>query len=1011
MGNFQDLTDAISELSMYTAAATIDDFLLKAVAGDAVVGTGAGGDELFNNSAQAQILKMITGVQDGGVFLVDMAMELEQFTAPATTGTLSQDALTELFSQFEELAKSFKILTSHEIAATASTGVVDTQFNIELLLGEFWTADGHNAKNPQKAYPSMGIIQILPAALNYAVRDTGAVEIFMNMIPTLEWSKCVPYLDMRIITPSQSVTKDGDGNIKIADTVSQMRFLNGTSIVTGPDKDIASATAMDLVSTNLNNYVANEQAEAAGELDSTGIAAYYGSAGMELFTSPQTLNVAAEQYYNLEAVADLNHQQRGGPGGDPTKPWPGDAGASRVAPVLDRMRPFMTLNSIDIKVVPTRGMMSTKSAEVKITLHDRSRLNEISVLTKPDSFGKTELLIEWGWSHPDHSGPNGNGNTRNPFGKFLNANRVKEKFGVFNSKYAFKDDGQVEITLSCVSRGANAIIITNVGLSDEAVEKYRAFETLVQAVSEFRRSLITETPQLADVAGFSTLSNLSPTNAADLFSGDKAVEIDAFITANRTGEGDASDLADMLEDLKTSASSVQRSIKDIIDAKNTVAKNTQDPYLYANDGDSPRFASKTGIGVTNPADWCSFGRLAALYIAAPLMTTKQYNEIQLIFYCFNNKAGYMYDQNIANFPIPMTGNTGFAKLFEEWVEEKVNVTVGTFIAFMNRYYLTNMASDAYGFGNLFSRDEEGNAKVDESQVSNLSTQKDSILADAYGENAELTFKLPRIRIVPEAVPWGGNHRGSGLYTTENFGPEDTILRLHIYDDAADKYSGLHDIIKAKRNSAMGALRVSAGEASSVDQSNWSELYTQLTTKADEIGLLEKVEDQEGGTGEYFRVKGGVSAMKHFISQNMPTIKFGSQNSAVTSLSMQSMHNPQDTTIHMLRSMRSTGQSPQGAAGAVDRGLPIRMMPIQASGETMGCPLLAHGQQFFIDLGTGTTVDNVYVVSGLDHSITPGEFKTKFKLIPIDAFGAYESMVDGANAALAQIRTLGSETAE
>ena len=54
------------------------------------------------------------------------------------------------------------------------------------------------------------------------------------------------------------------------------------------------------------------------------------------------------------------------------------------------------------------------------------------------------------------------------------------------------------------------------------------------------------------------------------------------------------------------------------------------------------------------------------------------------------------------------------------------------------------------------------------------------------------------------------------------------------------------------------------------------------------------------------------------------------------------------------------------------------------------------------MGTGTTVDNVYAVSGLDHSIEPGKFMTKFKLIPLDAFGKYESMLNQVEKAQAII---------
>jgi hypothetical protein len=48
------------------------------------------------------------------------------------------------------------------------------------------------------------------------------------------------------------------------------------------------------------------------------------------------------------------------------------------------------------------------------------------------------------------------------------------------------------------------------------------------------------------------------------------------------------------------------------------------------------------------------------------------------------------------------------------------------------------------------------------------------------------------------------------------------------------------------------------------------------------------------------------------------------------------------------------------------------------------------QQFFIDLGTGTTVDNLYNITGLTHNIAPGKFTTEMKFTFADAYGKYES---------------------
>ena len=61
------------------------------------------------------------------------------------------------------------------------------------------------------------------------------------------------------------------------------------------------------------------------------------------------------------------------------------------------------------------------------------------------------------------------------------------------------------------------------------------------------------------------------------------------------------------------------------------------------------------------------------------------------------------------------------------------------------------------------------------------------------------------------------------------------------------------------------------------------------------------------------------------------------------------------------------------------------------------------KNFFVDFGTGTTIDNVYVVSGIDHSISQGKFETKLKMTQVDAFGKYVSMMNNITKTLAAIQ--------
>ena len=53
--------------------------------------------------------------------------------------------------------------------------------------------------------------------------------------------------------------------------------------------------------------------------------------------------------------------------------------------------------------------------------------------------------------------------------------------------------------------------------------------------------------------------------------------------------------------------------------------------------------------------------------------------------------------------------------------------------------------------------------------------------------------------------------------------------------------------------------------------------------------------------------------------------------------------------------------------------------------TIGCPLIAHGQKFFVDMNTGTTIDNTYTVLNLTHSFSPGKYESSMKMTPTDAY--------------------------
>ena len=155
----------------------------------------------------------------------------------------------------------------------------------------------------------------------------------------------------------------------------------------------------------------------------------------------------------------------------------------------------------------------------------------------------------------------------------------------------------------------------------------------------------------------------------------------------------------------------------------------------------------------------------------------------------------------------------------------------------------------------------------------------------------------------------------------------------------------------------------------------------------------------------YRIKGGFPALKNFVMSNMPSVRYGSLNSGIISANLSSMQNPQLATVNMLRAGQGGSTDPQGHR---DAGVPLRVAPMELSVETMGCPLWRFGQQIFIDFGTGTTADNVYAVTGIDHSIAPGEFKTNVKFVQLNTFGKFTAMTDRVEEAMNAIAEEGTE---
>lgn len=123
---------------------------------------------------------------------------------------------------------------------------------------------------------------------------------------------------------------------------------------------------------------------------------------------------------------------------------------------------------------------------------------------------------------------------------------------------------------------------------------------------------------------------------------------------------------------------------------------------------------------------------------------------------------------------------------------------------------------------------------------------------------------------------------------------------------------------------------------------------------------------------------------------VPSIIFGGNASSVISANLASKQDPLLSTTQMQGVAKNAGKpSTLQPNGAGVGNLPLRIIPASMGMTTLGCPLLTYGQLFFVDFNTGTTVDNIYGLTGITHTISPGKFESQLTLTFYDAYGKFE----------------------
>ena len=137
-----------------------------------------------------------------------------------------------------------------------------------------------------------------------------------------------------------------------------------------------------------------------------------------------------------------------------------------------------------------------------------------------------------------------------------------------------------------------------------------------------------------------------------------------------------------------------------------------------------------------------------------------------------------------------------------------------------------------------------------------------------------------------------------------------------------------------------------------------------------------------------------SLVKSIIKPYFSNIEYATEASGILNASLSSESDSNKATMAILE---AEGFGRGGKKYKRAQGLPMKVNSHTLELEVLGCPFFDFGQQYFIDFYTGTTMDALYRVASVSHSVSPGEFKTKLILKKSTDNLSYESSFSQAKA--------------
>jgi len=896
------------------------------------------------------VLKSLAGTTPGDVSAVSLALSgLQMNESTLKEIALGQEPLPA--DQVKDRAKDHK-----DVPQDTANRTEDNTISVVTVADIVSGSNLLNLLNIQNINDFHMLVNNSGRALNFSDRSSEYVAIFSNLVPTIELSKCVPYFNIRFIqeTPNDSRTS--------------MPFMTLDSFL-GAKRAPAEGSKGNSIRDIPYSRIINPVVSPGGMPDST-------VSGMELFQTPQTVSTAG-----IDTIAAYK--------------------ANRGNKVLDPLQPLASIENISLDVIGTSQylMVTQTKVDLDITLHDKSRLPELSPLVSPTIFPTVKAEIEWGWIHPDQSKF-----STNPYAKFINASRGKQLYQVVNSSMSNKNSNEIQIKLQLVSLGDTAA--KAVSIYTGLYVPYEMVRAKMQSVFRVMTMPGTKLPDGTTSPTQHVIGYETPVSLSNWESGDKFVKyedyqaISSLLDGKTPNEIDVKALIKKYQDVisgilqgaeaKSLAEALQRGKTSELQGQKFETSphitKTWGEVLLGNNAnaigkllDNIKEIVITDAGAAQPGsiNLLTLGDAIYFLYTQPLIVSGLFDEVRVVFFDFNDHAGLYGSLNIASYVLRA----------DEVIKDVVKPKMTTQAALTGLLRIAgNPMAAQYGvkaaYNQKKSREDEariddgvGGSAITDSESEEIMAEFERNLAEVYAikkglhnVSYEPKFVPPRLRIHPEVV------------TIPDGDKQKNILLTFIYDEA--------NTGKRSANLALAAVQTPSATL---------RLFNQASDSKDVIDV-KRASDSKGKTT--FTVQMDRLKAKSVLQTAYPTIKIGTEGSTVISATYSAGGNKMLTDINLIKGLKNSGGASRADTSAgIDAD--IFVVPTSLSITMIGMPLINRGQNYYIDFGTGTTIDNVYTVMGVKHNIKGGQF-TSTITFALTMQGTIRSVTSSMQTELAQI---------